>query len=60
MFKRIFFIAVIVAVAGGGGYYAYQRLTATKTSAAASLSTAIVQTGSLVASVAASGALASP
>src|SRR5512144_2299532 len=60
MIRRIIGIVVVLAVLGGGGYYAYQRLTATTTSATASLSTTTVSTGTLVASVAASGALASP
>jgi HlyD family secretion protein len=60
MIKRIILIVVVLAVLGGGGYYAYTRLNASKTSATASLQTTVVSTGTLTASVAASGQLASP
>jgi HlyD family secretion protein len=60
MIKRILIIVVVLAALGGGGYYAYTRLNVPATSAAASLSTTTASTGTLIASVAASGALASP
>jgi len=60
MVRRIVLIVILVAALAGGGYYAYQRLNAAKTSATANLQTATVSTGTLEASVAASGALASP
>jgi len=60
MARRIVIIVIVLAVLGGGGYYAYQRSNASKTSATANLQTTTVSTGTLVASVAASGALASP
>jgi HlyD family secretion protein len=60
MARRIIIIVVIVAAVAAGGYYTYTRLTAAKTSTLANLQTTTVQRGDLVASVAASGALASP
>ena len=60
MTRRIIIIVIAVAVLGGGGYFVYQRLNASKTSATANLQTTTVSTGTLVASVAASGSLASP
>jgi HlyD family secretion protein len=58
--RRIVLIVILVAALGAGGYYAYRRFTAPKASATANLQTATVQTGTIVASVAASGQLASP
>jgi RND family efflux transporter MFP subunit len=58
--RRIIIIVVVLAVIGGGAYYTYTRLTAVKASATANLQTTTVTTGDLVASVAASGSLASP
>src|SRR5579859_2215144 len=60
MIKRILTLGLVLAVLGGGGYYAYTRFKTPTTSAAASLSTTTASTGTLIASVAASGALASP
>jgi HlyD family secretion protein len=60
MVRRIVLIVILVAAVAAGGYYAYTRVNATKTSATANLQTTTVSTGTLVASVAASGALASP
>jgi HlyD family secretion protein len=60
MVRRIVLIVILVGAVAGGGYYAYTRLNASKTSATASLQTTVVSTGTLTASVAASGQLASP
>jgi HlyD family secretion protein len=60
MVRRIVLIVILLAAVAGGAYYAYTRLNATKTSATANLQTTTAQTGTLVASVAASGSLASP
>ncbi len=60
MARRIVMIVIVLAVLGGGSYYAYQRLNASKTSATANLQTTTVSSGTLTASVAASGSLASP
>jgi RND family efflux transporter MFP subunit len=60
MFKRIAIIVIVVALLAGGGFYAYQRLTAAKTSATANLQTGTVARGNLTAVVSAGGSLASP
>lgn len=60
MFKRIVIIVIVLAVVAGGGYYTYTRLTAASANPTANLQTSVVARGSLVASVAASGSLASP
>ena len=60
MIKRLIAIVVVLAVLGGGAYYAYTRLNAAKASTTANLQTTTLSTGTLIASVAASGQLASP
>ena len=60
MFKRIVIIIVALAGVAAGSYFTYQHFFAAKASTTASLNTTTAQTGTLVASVAASGALASP
>jgi hypothetical protein len=62
MIKRmvIIVIAIVVAPLAGAGFFAYQRLTAAKTSTTANLQTAAVARGNLTAVVSAGGWLASP
>ena len=60
MLRRIIIIVIVLAAVAGGAYYTYNRLTAASASPTANLQTTTVGTGSLVASVAASGSLASP
>jgi HlyD family secretion protein len=60
MSRRILLIVIVLAAVAGGAYYTYNRLTAASASPTANLQTTTVSRGSLVASVAASGSLASP
>src|SRR5712692_1910219 len=60
MVRRIVLIVILLAAAAGGAYYTYTRLNTAATSTTANLQTTTVATGTLVASVAASGSLASP
>src|SRR5258706_1217834 len=60
MFKRIALIVVLVAAVAAGAFYAYPRVVWAEASPTANLQPTTVQSGNLVASVAASGSLASP
>src|SRR5580765_1918764 len=60
MARRIVIIVIVLAVLGGGGFFVHRRLTAASANPTANLQTTTVATGTLVASVAASGSLASP
>jgi hypothetical protein len=60
MVRRIVLIVILLAAVAGGAYYTYTRLNAAASSTTANLQTTTVSTGTLVASVAASGSLASP
>jgi HlyD family secretion protein len=60
MVRRIVLIVILLAAVAGGAYYTYTRLNTAATSTTANLQTTTVAMGTLVASVAASGSLASP
>ena len=60
MTRRIVIIVIALVVLGGGGFFVYRRLTAASANPTANLQTTTAQLGTLVASVAASGSLASP
>jgi HlyD family secretion protein len=60
MVRRIVLIVILLAAVAGGAYYTYRQLNTAAANTTANLQTTTVSTGTLVASVAASGSLASP